>query len=314
MNNFPQNNSLRCLWTTVAGGNFGDNLNSLLWRTLLAEIGPVRPCQAVYGVGSFHGIAIPKKTKILHVMGSGCAGRSRISSAVGKGVHFHFVRGPRTAEAWNCGAGVLADGAVLLAHTYLGNLAPERRAESVGYVPHHISDQLADYEYICRQAGVRYIGSKGYDTEGFVRKLKSCDYVITEALHGAIVADLFRIPWLAVSSRRHINAYKWNDWCQSVGLEYKPYEINFVCSRGLRTSDRLLNAIKRAVAAIGLGKNKWKQKKICYDGRTEEDLVAEQIVMIKKRADYLLSATPVRNQMIEQTGEILRAFKKEVAV
>jgi succinoglycan biosynthesis protein ExoV len=44
-------------------------------------------------------------------------------------------------------------------------------------------------------------------------------------MHGAILADAFRVPWIAVSSSRSINSFKWNDWARSLGVTYAPKHI-----------------------------------------------------------------------------------------
>ena len=39
-------------------------------------------------------------------------------------------------------------------------------------------------------------------------------------MHGAIIADTLRIPWIPISTRPSINTFKWLDWCESMELEY----------------------------------------------------------------------------------------------
>jgi len=53
----------------------------------------------------------------------------------------------------------------------------------------------------------------------------STSLLITEALHGAIVADALRVPWVPVSASPAVLDVKWQDWCQSVGLTYKPEKL-----------------------------------------------------------------------------------------
>lgn len=304
---------MKFLFSTVKGGNFGDNLNCLLWNTLLSKIGAIRPHQAIYGVGSFEKLVVPAGIQKVHVMGSGFAGSEGLFSTDPKSVRFHFVRGPKSASAWNYDRGALGDGALLLAQTYLYDLPCAIPGLLVGYVPHHVSDQLADYESICMQAGVRYIRSKGYDTERFIREVKACDYIITEALHGAIVADIFRKPWAAVSSKRHINSFKWEDWCQSVGLAYRPYPIEFACTRGVRADIRMLNGVKRILGLLGLGKAKWRHKHVFYEGKEAEAVIAGQIRTVLRDGEFVLSAPQILSRMMDVSAQALAELKAEVA-
>src|ERR1019366_6854573 len=53
----------------------------------------------------------------------------------------------------------------------------------------------------------------------------SAKLVVAEAMHGAIVADTLRIPWIAVECSPEILPFKWVDWCQSMDLPYKPFQL-----------------------------------------------------------------------------------------
>ena len=44
-------------------------------------------------------------------------------------------------------------------------------------------------------------------------------------MHGAIVADALRVPWIPVATNSTILSFKWQDWCSSIGVEYKPNYI-----------------------------------------------------------------------------------------
>lgn len=51
-----------------------------------------------------------------------------------------------------------------------------------------------------------------------IRKLAAAPLVITESMHGAILADAFGTPWKAVSISHRFNAEKWHDWADSLDL------------------------------------------------------------------------------------------------
>jgi succinoglycan biosynthesis protein ExoV len=63
-------------------------------------------------------------------------------------------------------------------------------------------------------------------------------------MHGAIAADALRIPWIPIITSPRMLTFKWQDWCSSLGLKYKPYYIlplgKFYppSARGLRSSIR----------------------------------------------------------------------------
>ena len=81
----------------------------------------------------------------------------------------------------------------------------------------------AEHEALCNEQGIRYIDPRlgvGQVIEAIARS----EMLITEALHGAIVADSLRVPWVALHDRRNDDTllFKWQDWCLSVGLDHQP--------------------------------------------------------------------------------------------
>ena len=44
-------------------------------------------------------------------------------------------------------------------------------------------------------------------------------------MHGAIVADALRIPWIPLKVMPDLLEFKWQDWCMSINVPYKPYTL-----------------------------------------------------------------------------------------
>ena len=55
-------------------------------------------------------------------------------------------------------------------------------------------------------------------------------------MHGAIVADAYRIPWVPIKSYHSFNNFKWNDWALSNKLEIKINKIPrfYVTDKGFK--------------------------------------------------------------------------------
>jgi succinoglycan biosynthesis protein ExoV len=69
-----------------------------------------------------------------------------------------------------------------------------------------------------------YIDPHG-SVEEVLRSIASAEVLFTEAMHGAILADTLRIPWVPVQAYKHICGFKWRDWCQSLALDYHPVRL-----------------------------------------------------------------------------------------
>jgi succinoglycan biosynthesis protein ExoV len=72
--------------------------------------------------------------------------------------------------------------------------------------------------------GFAYIDPR-WSTEQVLAALSETEILLTEAMHGAIVADALRVSWIPIRTTSKILAFKWQDWCQSVGLEYTPHRV-----------------------------------------------------------------------------------------
>lgn len=84
-----------------------------------------------------------------------------------------------------------------------------------------------------------------------LNNLNQCEILITEAMHGAIVADVLRIPWHAVKTRIEILDFKWHDWTKSMELEHTYTFLPPVVNQGKR---RFLKPINSLIAKNTLRK------------------------------------------------------------
>lgn len=206
--------------------NFGDELNYLLWprllpglldddriddgrSALLLGIGSVLDARHTLCPGS------SKETKRRKVVaGAGYGGYERPASLDGSW-EIYWVRGPRTA----CQLGLptafgLGDPASLLPLIY----GRERQAtRTIGFMPHFESLAHGAWPQAADEAGVTLIDPRG-DPASIVRQIAGCHMLLSEALHGVIVADALRVPWVALAPVAAIHRAKWLDWAESLDL------------------------------------------------------------------------------------------------
>lgn len=226
----------------VPGGNFGDDLNDLLWPELFPDMLESDNPSLVFGIGSILGgeqdAHVPKI-----VMGSGLGYRK--SKPLDSGWDIRWVRGLLSAQALGIGADfALGDSALLWS-----KLKPDAASGTrIGLIPHHASWESFDWKSIAEQAGLLAINPKD-SPDSVRRQLLDCQSVMTESLHGAIFADCLRIPWQAIALSYRFNRFKWKDWLSITGLEFAHASVPFPLVDELKRLSGLKNRLAKALRA-----------------------------------------------------------------
>jgi hypothetical protein len=200
-------------------GNFGDDLNPWLWSRLLPGMLVPNAPVALVGIGTLINTeTLPAGPKL--IVGSGC-GYGTVP-ALSDDTDVLFVRGPRTARALGLPESkAITDPAYLVSE--FTPKVPRRRHKAV-YIPHHVSAYRADWRRVATAAGLTYVDPSG-GWQAVVDTIRSADRVVTSAMHGAILADAFRVPWVRVQEYSHINDFKWSDWADSVDVTVRSHSL-----------------------------------------------------------------------------------------
>ena len=242
----------------MPGGNFGDDLNDILWPALFPDILDTAGVVRVFGIGSILGgeseASVPKV-----VLGSGLGYQK--SRPLDASWDVRWVRGRLSARALGLSEELaLGDGAVL----WPALAATPPAGEVVGLIPHHASWESFDWQTIAGQAGLLAINPKD-DPDSVRRQIGRCRSVLAESLHGAIFADCLRIPWQAVALSYRFNRFKWKDWMSLTGDVFRYVAMPFPLSNGsgrlrrlkhgfarrlIRDNDLRLNSLRPAHASL----------------------------------------------------------------
>jgi succinoglycan biosynthesis protein ExoV len=202
-------------------GNFGDDLNRWLWPALAPAIWGAEDDIVFVGVGSILNDRIPS-ARLRVVFGSGVGYRKPPPGHRGNDWRIYCVRGPLSARALGLGEeAAVCDSAILIPA-----IVPRPAADGarVVFVPHWSSARVGSWQRACEAAGIEFVDPRD-DSRSVIACLAAARLVIAESMHAAIIADAFRRPWIAVRSSPAINAFKWQDWCQSLGLDYAPHPL-----------------------------------------------------------------------------------------
>ncbi len=208
------------------GQNFGDQLNPLIFNFFLpGYFSEDADSPTVLGIGSILGFSekFPGK-KIVLSSGFGDGAESTYGELPKNLDDFDFisVRGPLTAERLGLRSDQwVTDGAILLAAMELN--IPERE-KKISFMPHLGSEAFYDHQRICDLLNWQYI-SASEPVDVVLEKIANSSLIITEAMHGAIVADTLRVPWIPYVGFKTVNAFKWQDWCLSMQLSYNPIQL-----------------------------------------------------------------------------------------
>ncbi len=233
-------------------GNFGDDLNPHVWRALL----PDRVTEADFtlvGIGSILNAKTFEtidRARPLVILGSGA------SYGPPPEIEPHWqllaLRGPLTARLLGREEAAITDGAILLAAC--PGLAPVSRPRSgVVFMPHAMSAS-PHWQVAAAQAGMDYV-DPSWPVLDVLERIGRARLVVTEAMHGAIVADALRIPWVPVRLSPRFDTFKWLDWTLSMGVPLAPVDVPPASLRqwvrDRRQRGRFARALDGASAEIG---------------------------------------------------------------
>ncbi len=197
------------------GTNFGDELNTVLWPRLLPGFFDEEPDLRFLGIGSVLDSRHPAAVRKI-VAGSGFGGYER-KPVLDDTWSVHWVRGPRTAAAVGLPRETgLGDPAMLVPHALAIPTGCER-GKSIGFMPHFESAARGAWQTAAAAAGVTLIDPRDPPLD-ILAAIGRCKLLLSEALHGIIVADALRVPWVAVRPNARIHRAKWRDWADTVDV------------------------------------------------------------------------------------------------
>ena len=238
----------------TTNGNFGDDLNLWLWPRLAPEVCDERDSTLFVGIGTILSHHIPTQP-VKMVFGAGCWKTGPLPKIDGRW-QFFCVRGPLTAARLKLNPGLaLVDPAILVRRF---SNRPAGSKYPVSFMPHLQSMPHADWEALCARIGFHCIDPRS-GVERILEELQKTELLLAEAMHGAIVADALRVPWIPVRMYSRFAEFKWQDWCQSIRVPLEITDVPPIYARppgGLKWVDYV---VKKGLAHAGVGRDNWKR-------------------------------------------------------
>ena len=236
------------------GTNFGDELNFLicpfLFKGLLDGWATSQSKELtdndilLLPVGSIINSSIPDKPKKI-VIGSGFGYGQALDRNMLSSYSVLFTRGPITNMILYLPA---SRESIDLAYALkLMGYGPSEVRNKILIIPHHSNPCVRIlFDRDCQlyyQLGEYLIVNPLANLKSILALISEARYVISEAMHGAIIADAFRIPWVAVCFGGKVNEMKWHDWLLAFGEKYSAVIVSPMMSER-SVSHRMLNKMR----------------------------------------------------------------------
>jgi succinoglycan biosynthesis protein ExoV len=274
-------------WRDQTGlNNFGDDLNPWLWEKILPGVFDNRADTVFIGIGTILSVKhLPKaKTKIVFSSGTGYG----IPPKIDDSWKIYCLRGPLSAERLGVSKDLaIADGALLLKKYYKPRGIKKHR---ISFMPHirQAFDSGISLRNACDALGFHYIDPQ-WPVEKVLHSIDETKCLITEAMHGAIVADILRVPWIPIKTTDNICEFKWQDWCKSMKVHYMPKTVLPLWN--LPPGARKVAKIRHWIKA---------------------QMVQKQLLKIAKKTRPVLSEPAVLNKRLAQLEEKCDQLKADI--
>ena len=280
-------------------GNVGDDINEWLWHALIPDVLDQNEEHLMIGVGTLLNHRIPKAQRYTVVSSGYGYGKK---PALDSRWEFIAVRGPVTAKAFDLPSNtVMLDGAYLLPDVKPIPFQPIKG--KVAYIPHVDSAIEGQWERVCELAGVTFIDPR-WPFDQFIAAVTQCEFVLTEAMHGAIISDAYRVPWVPVVAHPHIDQRKWSDWGGSLNLEISFNEINPTFAGC--PNDTGLNALKNSIKRQALVKNLFKGRYTPAPKVRSSVAEVEQVAAQLEKLKYTAAPNLSHDQTLKEAQDRLR--------
>jgi hypothetical protein len=193
--------------------NFGDELSFYLMPKVFPNLFDDDPTEMFLGIGSIIYNDYPVANRKI-VFGSGYGGYTP-APKLDSNWRVYCVRGPLTARALELPPDTVAADSAILINRFR---APRKHTGTrISFMPHWLSAGAGRWQKACADCGFNFIDPR-LPVERVLDEIESSSVLLAEAMHGAIVADALRVPWVPLQPIDALNRGKWFDWASALNL------------------------------------------------------------------------------------------------
>ena len=188
-----------------------------------------------------------------------------------------------------------------------------RQESMISYMPHQDSAWRADWGQICKKVGLNYLDPAD-DIHETIYQISRSKFVIAEAMHAAIVADALRIPWVPVKAYSHILDFKWQDWAESLQVNYLPEILPEIwdLERSKTRAEIFKNNLKRRLVRLGVNDRNWTPP---FESNNTAEVLESLLARLSHcmhQATPVLSAEVVHRNALQRTLAVMDEFASTI--
>jgi succinoglycan biosynthesis protein ExoV len=283
--------------------NFGDQLNCWLWPQLLPGFFDQDETTVFVGIGTLINHLLPQRishAKTVIVFSTG-AGYDQRLTQIPQHWKIYCVRGQITAKTLGLSTDLaIADAGILVRRLFKNQSSKHYK---YAYIPHihHAKFSASFMKQTCESLGWKYIDPRD-PIEQILITINQTQVLLAEAMHGAIIADALRVPWIPIITSPRILKSKWQDWCSSIHCSYKPYYLSPL----IPEYPRYAAGIRSSIAAFFHWSQSLQQFPLIAPDNFEK-----QLIKVTQLATPSLSSESKIEQLTTQLEAKLEQFKHD---
>lgn len=282
--------------------NFGDFLNPWFWEQCLPGVLDEDPLEMVFGIGTIlcSGKPMPARTERIHVLGSGYGYGDQEPDPR---LRVWFVRGPRTAAKLNLDVSFAISDPAMLLPWFISSPQPVV-VHKKAFIPHIGSITHCDWATPCSLAGIHLIDPR-LPTLEFIASVRASRVILAESMHGAITADSFGVPWIPIISSSEILSFKWQDWLDTLQLDYRPHRIPQRIPLGW---PRIRRGLRCLAEDLGLSKKSSRISRVSLFRWQPGNEICAEALLSTCNQPAVLSKESIRENVAERLSDRIHAF------